>query len=583
MHNPKLALHLGVLLSVILQVTAAPAAMVTWKDAISGNWTDATKWSSAQVPGASDDVVIDKDGSFTVTLNAVASIASFTLGRTTGTSLQTLNIVSGGTLSPSSASVVNGKGILQLTAGSLSGSGSVTVDGLLKWTGGTMTGGGAVNISLSGVLNFGPGGDVTLDGKALTIAGAATSFLPAFSDIFLRNNAVITNNGTFDIHGDNAIDLGDASSPQLINAGVLRKSTSANSAIIDVHFVNTGTVEATSGTLELRRSSLFAGTVVGSTTILLPSGTHTFDGLTIAGAGGIRMTGGTTTTAGAGAMVGPAGRLRVAGGTLAGAGPLNVDGVLDWTGGTITGSGPLNIKASGVLNIGPGGDVTLDGRTLTNAGIATSVLPAFSDIFMRNNAVIANNGTFDIQGDNAIDLADASSPQLTNAGILKKSTSANAAIIDVHFVNTGTVEASSGTLELRRSSLFAGTVTGSTLLLFPSGTHTFNGLTIAGVGGARMTGGSITTTGAGATVSPSGRLRIAGGTLAGSGPLSVDGILDWTSGTVTGSGAFNITANGVLNFGPGGDLNLDGRTIANSGTATSVLTAFNDIFLRNNA
>lgn len=137
-------------------VHPALAATVSWKDPVNGNWTDGTKWSTGMVPAAGDDVIINASGaSYTVTLNALVSIVSLTLGATSGAEIQTLSIVGGGTLLPSSTSVVNAKGTLQVSGGTLSGAGAVTVDGTLKWTGGTITGAGALTVN--GTLRLGPG------------------------------------------------------------------------------------------------------------------------------------------------------------------------------------------------------------------------------------------------------------------------------------------------------------------------------------------------------------------------------------------------------------------------------------------
>src|SRR3954464_4062349 len=38
-----------------------------WKSAVSGNWTDATRWSLGHVPTATEDVSITVAGSYTVT------------------------------------------------------------------------------------------------------------------------------------------------------------------------------------------------------------------------------------------------------------------------------------------------------------------------------------------------------------------------------------------------------------------------------------------------------------------------------------------------------------------------------------
>ena len=57
----------------------ASAATIHWAGAVSGNWSVATNWSPAQVPAATDDVIIDPNGTYTVTLNGTSVIAPSTL------------------------------------------------------------------------------------------------------------------------------------------------------------------------------------------------------------------------------------------------------------------------------------------------------------------------------------------------------------------------------------------------------------------------------------------------------------------------------------------------------------------------
>ncbi len=51
-----------------------------WKDPVSGDWTDGTKWTAGVPPGASDLACITATGApYTVTLNANSTVAGFTL------------------------------------------------------------------------------------------------------------------------------------------------------------------------------------------------------------------------------------------------------------------------------------------------------------------------------------------------------------------------------------------------------------------------------------------------------------------------------------------------------------------------
>src|SRR5437868_12988166 len=57
-----------------------------WRAAVSGNWSDGSKWSLGAAPGVNDTAVIDASGSnYTVTLDASPTISGFTLNSANAT------------------------------------------------------------------------------------------------------------------------------------------------------------------------------------------------------------------------------------------------------------------------------------------------------------------------------------------------------------------------------------------------------------------------------------------------------------------------------------------------------------------
>ena len=116
-------------LSFVLRVTVLTLALfaagggnaiaaVSWKSAVSGNWSDGTKWDTGVPPSLTDDAVIAVDGTYAVTLDGNITVNSLTLGGAAG--IQTLS-ASGKTLTLNNASVVNSFGILNLANGSTVG------------------------------------------------------------------------------------------------------------------------------------------------------------------------------------------------------------------------------------------------------------------------------------------------------------------------------------------------------------------------------------------------------------------------------------------------------------------------------
>ena len=66
-------------------------ADIVWTNTSSSNWSAPGNWSPNQVPGLADNVFITNNGTYTVTVNASATIVSLTLGGTSGTHTLLLN------------------------------------------------------------------------------------------------------------------------------------------------------------------------------------------------------------------------------------------------------------------------------------------------------------------------------------------------------------------------------------------------------------------------------------------------------------------------------------------------------------
>src|SRR5207244_3352045 len=82
-----------VFLLMALLATSASADTITWTNGSGGLWSNASNWNSGAgpVPGSTDDVVITLDGTYTVTLDVSATVASLTLGGSSGT--QKLSVI----------------------------------------------------------------------------------------------------------------------------------------------------------------------------------------------------------------------------------------------------------------------------------------------------------------------------------------------------------------------------------------------------------------------------------------------------------------------------------------------------------
>ena len=332
----------------------------------------------------------------------------------------------------------------------------------------------------------------------------------------------------------------------------------------------------------------------------------TFEGPVAVG-GDMTTTGFVTTFNGPSATI--AGDALISGSFLAGTGDLTVYGLLTWNNGWMCGTGTT--YANGGLHItGTPEDRRLGaGRTLVNAGNAIFDQGVLwtddrSEDMSHDGLVVhlINRGTFEVRDDADIFNANnLTGGQFWNEGIFRKSTGTDTSDFYIQFHNTGTVEVQSGTLNILS---YAGTHTGDFLVhdnttLVTNGSDTFEAtsditgdgnlgfgglhrgtvaiggnLTVSGgtfegpvaVGGDMTTTGFVTTfNGPSATIA--GDALISGSFLAGTGDLTVYGLLTWNNGWMCGTGT--TYANGGLHItGTPEDRRLGaGRTLVNAGNA----------------
>ncbi|MGD9632161.1 MAG: hypothetical protein AB7U97_02710, partial [Pirellulales bacterium] len=261
--------------------------------------------------------------------------------------------------------------------------------------------------------------------------------------------------------------------------------------------------------------------------------------------------------------------LNLSGGTLAGTGNLTVSGTLNWTSGTMSGSGTTIVGAGGTLNISSGNTHTLS-RILQNDGTAHwtgGALQMISGTFNNNGSFTANsNSTLQSYGSGGANA-------FNNAGTFTKlgtgTTYFTFSSTGVPFNNTGSVDVQQGTLELDAGGLNSGAFNvplgatlyfgngythqaGSTLnnagtTTLSSGTHSYSG-TLTNTGTFNID--SSATANMLAAQSLSGTVNLAG-ILGGTQNATVSGTLNWTSGTMSGSGTTIVGAGGTLNISSG--------------------------------
>jgi hypothetical protein len=471
----------------------------TWNGSVNTTYNNSANWSngiangnfSATIPGtgtATNQPTLT--GSDTVSvLNLTSATSSLTIADNS-TLLANTNAVTG-------AGTINNTGTL-----SLSSAGNTTQ---LQMTGGV----GTVTLSGTGTLSLG-----NSTANLITSANSGSIF---------SNSSNITGAGAFTDApgGDQAY--------ALTNSGIITATGSAGLLINPGGGVtNTGTLQATSGTLNLQSGSVTntGGFIVANAggTVELTSGVSVSGG-TLTNSGGTLQTLGTnsatlsgvTLSAGQFTVVDNSTLLLTGGNTLTNNGTVAMSSVGNTTRLEMTGSGMVTLSGTGAVTMtdnannqivaGNTGMTLINGAssTIQGAGTFTSS-PAGTQ-----NYTLQNNGTITASGTNAL---------IVNPGGV---------------TNTSTMQAGNGTL---------------------TGTLTLTGDTFTNTGGLILAN-------TGSTVNLTGGATIVGGTLQNLG-----------SGVLTTVGTSNATVNGVtihsastLKVADNSSLFLTGgSTLTNNGT-----------------
>jgi hypothetical protein len=525
----------------------APAIIKSWNNVLGGNWNTPASWTPSGVPAATDDVQITLDGTYTVTMNSVQSAASLTLGGATGN--QTL-AVTANTLTLSAASVVNANGILSQAGGTIAGTGSLTINGTFNWSAGVMTGAGTTTVN--GPFNL--SGLVSINGsRILNNASTANWTAGVNQGMWTGTGSVINNTGTWDAKVDGGAIVNQyGGATTFNNFGSFKKSAGAGSTLINIPFVNTGTVNAQSGTISLggggSNSNTLTTTGAGAT---LAFAAGVFDlnaGTNVSGPGTILLNSSGTVNVNSAMVIPGTTTFTFTAGTLAGTGTLTLNGTFNWSAGVMTGAGTTTVNGpfnlSGLVGI-------QSGRILNNASTANWTAGAGQGMWTGLGSVINNTGTWDAKVDGgAIVNQYGGATTFNNSGTFKKSAGAGSTLMNIPFVNSGNVDVQSGTISLggggsSTNALIVSAV--SSTLTFAAGVFNLDaGTTISGPGTVLLnTSGTVNVNSALAFPAAT-TFTFTAGTLGGTGALTTNGTFNWSAGLMTG--AATTTVNGTFNL-----------------------------------
>jgi fibronectin-binding autotransporter adhesin len=418
----------------------------------------------------------------------------------------------GAVILPSGTITLNGSLVsanLVLAGATLAGQGILS--GFLAWTGGSIAAGASLTVASNGWVEMSSANLKVISG-ALTNAGQVV--WSGTSDINLYGVIHNAAGGVFEVRNDANIDW-LSGTPAFINDGTFRKAQSTGITYIQVAFINNGTVDVQTGSIQLLQQP------------------KTFNaGCRFTGAGQSLLINGTVTLNGTIESE----NLVLAGATLAGAGSIN--GSFTWNSGTLSPNVSFNVTPASHLILASSSPKVING-SITNAGVVTWT--GTGNLQVRGAIHNLPAGLFQIQNDEYLDWGSGT-PVFINEGIVRKTVATGSSYCQIAFVNYGTVDVQTGTFQLYQEP------------------KTFNaGGRFTGAGKTTLTTGTMTLGGE----IYSENLVLSGASLTGAG--GVNGSFTWNSGTLTPDVSFNITTNGLLLLASSGDKNLNG-TVTNAGT-----------------
>jgi hypothetical protein len=577
---------------------------VTWINPTGGDWDTAANWDANRVPTAGDNAVIPQS-------DITVTHASATADAVRSISCEAALAISNGSLSLATLSTIDST--LALSGGTLAGAGDLNIYGQFNWTGGTQVGPGTTGARGGMVIN-GASITPTLDNRILD--NWADAVWSGTRGIALNNGSILNNKdvATFDIQGDNSVTTSGLTGT-FNNAGILTRSGGPTAGMVTFNtpLNNSGTVQIQIGILRLMDGGFANGTFTvsnpgmlnfnGGQYTLTSSSTVTGNGQVLFSgdvfSGGITNVGGAydvtgrTTISGSGQIANfisdvtfPV--LTLSGGALTGVGNVTIMGLFSWSGGTLSVTGQT--FANGGINLASTifSTPTLSGATLNNAGTAT--WSGTGGLSAGNGAVWNNlpGSTFLITSDRNFTVSSFAPVQFNNAGVVRKMASSDTTEIDLIMNNTGLVDVQTGTLVFGGGGTSSGafTIAAPATLGFGAGNTTLTAnSSVTGAGrvvfGLTSFSGGVTNIAGlyrpgSTTVSASGvnflravefpALTLSGGTLSSVDTITIDGLLTWSGGTMSGPG--HTFANGGINVATTSNAILSGRTLDNAGTAT---------------
>jgi hypothetical protein len=590
----------------------AEARATTWSAAVSGDFSDTTKWTGGAAPGPADAAVFDVAGAYDLNLDLSPSTASLAVG---GSNLTLTNATAGRTWALG--------GALSVTAGSLTlgatepiaitaGAGSTSiVQSLLNVSGGSSVAVDALTIgpgappalvrvdgtgSLLTAVTSVPVGAGTGGGGTLTVQNGATAALANLTVAGSGAGSVTVQGGATASAGTVAVGAAGPGSADgtLTVTGADSSFTQSGATTLTVGAASGGT-----GTYTIEAGAV-AATGTGLTTIA-PTGTVTIDGGTFNVNGNLTVSGGTLEQASAGSNFAWATNKTL---SVQGGGKVMLRESVFLPAGAV-----VNVSGAGsALSVDPGGsfaDLVVNGGAQVSVSAGASVTSqTFVDIGT------SGSGSVTVDGPGTVYSATGSSPNYLGlaggTGTLTIRNNASALVPgglaignteDDTDSGTGTLSVQSGA-SLSVGPIIASTEAGGTgaaqinvsggASITQSATATLTlGASSGSTASLALASAGTFTTGTGVTtVARTGAVSIAGGNFNINGDLAVlggsvtrtAGSFTWAAGkTMTlassdgSAGAFAYSGGGNLTLPSNAAVHIEGGTLSFTGSASEFL------------
>jgi len=532
------------------------AATITWANPTSGNWSVAANWNPAQVPGSGDTALITNTmASYTVTLDVTATVGGLVVGGASGAKTVTLN-QSGQELLLKGAATVAPSGVLDIGTGGMNISAPLTNNGTVNWQGG-----GAILM-----YNDGTAANTGLIWNAgqWNIATSQTLYDEAVTaDDFFYNRGTITMN-----YGGGGIYI----EPYLDNTGGTVVAT-------------VGTVVFTGGSNLGGSFQAAAGAEVQFNSGTYNwSGTANFSGNVQFTGGTVNVTASVTSLAAS--FVTITGLSNIVSGayltncTIADA--ERIKGTVYWTDGTINNGASLTVASTGVLNLGSGNGNYFDiSGPLTNNGTVNwsgGGLVVNNDNGVSQSGGIWNLGTWNMKGNLNLSASGGGGYQVFhNAGNLTANANGYAVYFAPFLDNLGgVVVAQGGSFTFAGGSNLGGSFQASSggAIDFTGGILNWNG-TANFSGNVQITGGTVNVTASVTSLAATG-VTITGMSNIVSGAYltncvitdaeQIIGTVYWAGDSINNGGSLTVAATGTLNLVGGGNGFSISGPLTNNGT-----------------